>query len=392
MTPGTLAVARRSGPHPRVSLLVPALFPNDAIGTDVVRMRETLAGAGYPVKIFADTIHRDYAHIARPLHTVPKGYWGSRGDILIYHHAVGWRAGERVLFTTRNRLIVRHHNVTPPHFFARYSAQHVRACEAGAECSRRIACLRDLTVLGDSSFNCSELVAMGASPDACRVLAPLHSIEELGRAPFDIPTIERYADGAVNLLFVGGVKPNKGHAGAIRILAEYQRRFNYRSRLIFAGLIEDSFRGYADGLRQMAAGLGLARSVIFTGFVNSSQMKSLYAVADVFLCTSEHEGFCVPLVESMYFRVPIVALARTAVSETVGGAGFLIENLDEAAFASRIDDLAGNLEVASRAGANGRERYLKWFTGNHLRARLMEIVDRVAGVAPPIAVGAEARP
>jgi glycosyltransferase involved in cell wall biosynthesis len=377
MTPAQTETPGGPAARPKVRILVPALMPCDAVGTDAVGMLEALTGAGYEVEIFAETIHRDCARLARPLAAAAKSCWQSPGDLLIYHHATGWPVGQRILFAARNRIAVRYHNITPPAFFSSWSPTHMRACEAGMECTRHIAGMRGVTLIGASSFNCGELIALGADPQACRVLAPLHGAEELGRAPFDMRTLERYAGDAVNILFVGAVKPNKGHAGAIRILAAYQQQFNYRSRLIFAGGIEDCFHGYVEQMRRLAAGLGLAGSVVFTGRLDSSQIKTLYATADVFLCTSEHEGFCVPLVEAMYFRLPIVAWARTAVPETVADCGYLVRDWDESTFASGIAALAAGSSTAREFGRLGRRRYQEVFSPARLEARLVEIVDEI---------------
>lgn len=365
---------------PRIHLLTPHLAPHDAIGTDVAQMRDALLRLGYPVRIFAEGIHPRCAALAEPLSKAPPDLWQSSEDILIYHHSMGWPPGEEILFKTKNRIILRHHNVTPPQFFAPYSISHQQACAAGLEATRRIARLGDMLVLGDSTFNCDDLIVFGAPAGSCRVLAPLHLTEELGHAPFDLPTIQRYSGEVVNILFVGGIKPNKGHARAIRAFAVYRHQFNSRSQLIFAGGIDDRLRNYIEDLRQLAASLGVASQVTFTGSVTSSQLKSLYVGADVFLCTSEHEGFCVPLVEAMYFRVPIVAWAQAAVRETAGCCGFLLEHWDELKCASYISDLVNDIDLATRFGDSGRNRYQEQFSSGVLQRKLFDII---AGLSEP---------
>jgi glycosyltransferase involved in cell wall biosynthesis len=359
---------------PRIHILTPSLVPYDAIGNDATQMRETFLRRGYPVRIFAEGIHPRCTGIAEPLSKAPAELWQSPEDILIYHHSMGWGLGEAILFKAKNRIFVRYHNVTPPRFFARYSLQYQHICTAGLDSTRRIARRRNMTVLGDSTFNCEDMIALGAPPENCRVLAPLHLTKELGREPFDIPTIQRYSGEMVNILFVGGIKPNKGHARAIRAFAGYHHQFNSRSRLIFAGGIDDRLRAYIDNLRQLAASLGVADQVIFTGSVTGSQLKSLYVTADVFLCTSEHEGFCVPLVEAMYFRVPIVAWGKAAVPETIGGCGFVLEHWDEVQCASYISELVNDTDLATRFGDLGRKRYEAVFSRGVLRRKLLDII------------------
>jgi glycosyltransferase involved in cell wall biosynthesis len=362
---------------PRIHILTPSLVPYDAIGNDATQMRETFLRHGYAVRLFAEGIHPRCAGIAELLSKAPAELWQSPEDILIYHHSMGWGLGEAILFQTKNQIVVRYHNVTPPRFFARYSLQYQHVCTAGLDATRRIATLRNMIVLGDSTFNCADMIALGVPPENCRVLAPLHLTEELGREPFDIPTIQSYSGEIVNILFVGGIKPNKGHARAIRAFAVYHHQFNSRSRLIFSGGIDDRLRSYIDTLRQLAASLGIAGQVIFTGSVTGSQLKSLYVTADIFLCTSEHEGFCVPLVEAMYFRVPIVAWGQAAVPETVGGCGFVLEHWDELECAAYISELVNDTDLAARFGDLGRQRYQQVFSSAVLRSKLSDIIARL---------------
>ena len=353
-------------------------MPFDAIGNDVAQMRAVLLESGYNARIFAEGIHPDCGAIADSINKAPEGLWNSTEDILIYHHGVGWPRGEDILFKSRNKLILRYHNITPAKFFVNYSEAHTNACEKGYESTPRIAQIPNKLILGDSTYNCDDLIAMGARRDECRVLAPFHLIEELGRERFDIGMLKQYSGATVNILFVGGVKPNKGHARAIRVLAEYHRHYNDRSRLIFAGGLDDRLNGYVEELRQLAAQLQVSDSVIFTGPVSTAQIKSLYASADVFLCTSEHEGFCVPLVEAMYFRVPVVAWNTTAVPETMGNSGFVLDEWDEFAFASHIDRVVEDDQLSDQIGTLGRKRYAEAFAPHVLRKSLCKTVAEVA--------------
>ena len=126
------------------------------------------------------------------------------------------------------------------------------------------------------------------------------------------------------MLFVGRLIPNKRPDNLIRFFHAYQRAFNPRSRLILAG----SYGGFEQLPRAAARARrrGWASSdVHILGQVTNEELTALYDVADVFLCASEHEGFCVPLVEAFYKRVPVVAYAATAVPATMDGGGVLFD-------------------------------------------------------------------
>ena len=166
------------------------------------------------------------------------------------------------------------------------------------------------------------------------------------------------------------------------MFAEYQRNYNDHSRLIFAGSLDERLGNYLRSLKSLARHLGVAENITFTGRLTNAQIKSLYVSADVFLCASEHEGFCVPLVESMYFRVPVVAWGSTAVRETDGRYGAVIKEWDEAAFAAQIDRVVEDDEMAEHLGTSGRRRYQQAFSPGVLRKKLDGIIEEAASSLP----------
>jgi glycosyltransferase involved in cell wall biosynthesis len=361
----------------RVHILAPKLLPFDAVGNDVVGMRAVLAEAGYQVRVFAESVHPSLASLAQPLNQAPRKAFQSPGDILIYHHAMGWPVGEDILSRTRNRIVLRYHNITPAIFFAKYSEPFTITCSLGAESTRRLARLPDALVLGASAYNCDEFVALGVDRARCHVLPPLHAIEDFNRERFDVGVLETYSSAKTNILFVGGVKPNKGHARAIRVFAEYRGTYNEHSRLIFVGSIDPRLTKYVEELKQVAADLGVADAVVFSGTVDGSQMKSFYASAAVFLCSSEHEGFCVPLVEALYFRLPVVAWGVTAVPETLDGCGLVFDRWNVVSFAAALNDCVEDDLLAERLGQLGRTRYRECF---HPRVLKKKLLDFAAGI------------
>src|SRR5207237_5253518 len=159
--------------------------------------------------------------------------------------------------------------------------------------------------------------------------------------PPNTMTAERFDDGWTNVMFVGRVIPNKKFEDVIRAFHVYRTRHNPRSRLLLVGSY-GGFDKYLTMLHHIVAALGTP-DVHFLGHVSNEELTAVYDVADLFLCASEHEGFCVPLIESFYKRVPVVAYAATAVPATMDGGGVLYETKDpfEVArlMAAILDDL-----------------------------------------------------
>jgi L-malate glycosyltransferase len=173
--------------------------------------------------------------------------------------------------------------------------------------------------LGDSEYNRRELQDAGFARTA--VLPIVLDFEAYRRPPS--PVVRRlYRDGRTNILFVGRIIPNKKIDDLIRVFAYYQRYVDPQSRLLLVG----DHRGhehYLDRLSEMVRELRLDE-VVFTGHADDDEIVAYYQAADLFLCLSEHEGFCVPLQEAMHFGVPVVAYDAGAVKETLHRGGVLL--------------------------------------------------------------------
>ena len=59
----------------------------------------------------------------------------------------------------------------------------------------------------------------------------------------------------------------------------------------------------------------------------------------MFVCMSEHEGFCVPLVEAMYFGIPIAAFRSSAIPDTLGKGGLLLPEKNPEIAAAAVNRL-----------------------------------------------------
>jgi len=362
---------------PPVYILTPSLMPHDAIGNDVRGMTAALREAGYKTEVYAEEIHRACLDQARPLASGGLRKWRNPRAILIYHHSMAWPKGEQILEAAFAKVIIRYHNITPARCFSRYSEAHYRACKDGEASTRRLARLGDAWFLGASGFNCRELVRLGAPETRTAALAPFHVIADLLQVPFDLPALNRLKEGATNILFVGGLKPNKGHLRALAVLDQYRRSTGLRARLIFAGQVDPRLSSYQLELAKETEAMRLAGQVVFTGMVTPSELRSLYTLADVFLSLSEHEGFCVPLVEAMFFRLPIVAWGAAAVGETVGRAGLVWDEYDVGCLSESIHAVAENPELGRRLATEGFRRYQDCYRLEILRERFLWAIERI---------------
>ena len=120
--------------------------------------------------------------------------------------------------------------------------------------------------------------------------------------------------------------------------------------------------------------------VTFLGHVAHDDLLACYAAASVFVSLSEHEGFGVPLVESMLMRVPVVAYRCTAVGDTLGGAGlqFSSKSLPEMAEAAHL--LTTDAQLRARVLA-GQDERLASFAPDAIEGALRGYIDGLAGQA-----------
>jgi glycosyltransferase involved in cell wall biosynthesis len=300
----------------------------DAIGHEVLGIQRVLRGAGYDSEIFVETAdsrledltydYRDLVDASRP------------DNLLIHHFSIGSRAS-RVAYALPDRMALVYHNITPPEYFVGVHKQLVELCWKGRRELGAYVDRCDLA-LGDSEYNRQELAALGFTDTG--VLPVVPDFSHLSGTP-DWRVAGQFDDEWTNILFVGRMIPNKRIENLIRIFHAYRTRLNPRSRLLLVGS-HGGFEKYLTMLHQMVAALDTP-DVHFAGHVTNEELAAYYDVADVFLCASEHEGFCVPLVEAFHMRVPVVALAATAVPATLDGGGVLYENRDPHHVASLVD-------------------------------------------------------
>jgi glycosyltransferase involved in cell wall biosynthesis len=192
--------------------------------------------------------------------------------------------------------------------------------------------------LGDSEFNRRELVESGFDPERTAVLPIFLSQGDLDRTPVNQTLLRQLrGHGGVNFLFVGRIVPSKAIEDLLRIFSVYHRAINPQSRLYLVG--SRYVETYDRQLDALVDALDLQDGVRFTGLVSLSDLRTYYQAADLYLHASRHEGFCVPLLESMHFGIPILARKAAAVPETLGGAGVLFTRLQYA----EIAEMAGLL-------------------------------------------------
>jgi glycosyltransferase involved in cell wall biosynthesis len=340
---------------------VPAAHRGDAIGDSARAVRDMLRAMGHESEIFALTIDDDMRQEARPFADAA----ATAGDVTIFHFALPSPMTE-AFARLRGARVLQYHNITPAAFFAPYDAGLFRLAALGRRELATLAGRVDLA-LGDSEFNRQELEALGFAPTAVMPIA-VNTGRLTGAPPR--PALERIlADGLVNILFVGRIVPNKRIEDHIRLAEQYKRYVDAYYRFIFVGRYDGLPRYYAQIRALLDQYEMLPDRFWFTGPVPDEDLAAFYRWADAYVSLSEHEGFCVPLVEAMAADVPILAYAAGAVPDTLGGAGVLFAPKDLEVAAELLGSVVYDRNL--RAGIlEGQRRRLQDFAPARIEQKL----------------------
>lgn len=259
-------------------------------------------------------------------------------DILLYHFSGrgGWN---KIVESLPCKKILVFHNVTYPNFFKDISDSVYQNCLVGHD-EIKYTAGKYLRAIVLSEFSRQTLVSNGWNATDIDVF-PLHELASIS-ADCDRELLSKIkTDGWTNILFTGRVSPNKKHEDIIRIFDWYNKHINNKSRLLLVGL--EQFPVYKQALDTYIKENSI-QNVIFTGHISDAERNAYYEAADVFLCMSEHEGFCIPLLEAFQRKIPVIAYNATAVPDTMGNAGVLVNTKDPETVSKEIDRLVSDEE------------------------------------------------
>lgn len=369
----------------RIFLLVPDLFPGDGVGNDVLGMASALRATGATVVEVCNRSHATVPSVSpRAFHELAP----SSDDLLIYHYAVEWAEGDAIFNGFTGARILRFHNVTPPDLLRRWNRGIADFCARGRD---RVQGLRPpFLLLSDSLANQAEFLSLGGRAAMLRVMPPFHRAEEIAHAAPDEPMMATLArTGHPRLLHVGRISPHKNVAALITDLdsalvhVEPQGQqqttatskggwpwswFSAASRstvpagavLYVVGSFSDAFASYNRLVRRNAR-LAAHLHVIFMQDLTEASLAALYRSCDLFVTSSLHEGFCVPVIEAMACGLPLLIPDAPVFHETAGA---------HAQFFSRLSAREVNLAMEAGRSPGAKQRAAEFFAANYARSRL----------------------
>ena len=350
----------------RAALITPIFVDRDAVCNDVYHGARTLREHGWDARVFAVGGHsaREAAHPIEEL-----GAWiREPSDLVYFHFSTGRRDVTDAVAAAGGRKLLKFHNVTPPEMFSMWSDELAEASRLGRADMPRVAAMGWDVALGDSSFNLAEIEAALPATTRRGVVPPFHETDELlALRPATAP-----ASDMPRLLTVGRLVQSKGHPFLLRVMRYLVHELGVRAGLDIVGKPDHRMLAYMRNLALMVREFGLEAHVRFLGEVDSAELAARYTASTLFVCGSEHEGFCVPLVEAMAFGLPIVTLATTAIPETVGDAAVSWAERDPRRFALTIQRLLAAPAERAWLAEQGRARYAERYTNAAIGKRFLE--------------------
>ncbi|MDP9266642.1 MAG: glycosyltransferase [Chloroflexota bacterium] len=369
----------------------PTLAYGDAVSNDCFELQRLFWDWGATSELYAwerkaavQAFARDYREYGRPLVARPElGAPLEHGDLvadperlLVVHLSMGNDSLDEVR-TWPDRMIVRYHNISPPEFFEAHNEYAKRYAEKGREQLRAFAGVAPLA-LGDSEYNRRELEQAGFTRTAVVPILIDWSWTET-RADRDVSA--RMARPGNKVLFVGRVSPQKAIHDLIAGFAAYRER-DTTAQLVLVGSRDDAGT-YGRSLEERVRSLGMEDAVVFAGAASDAELVAYYAGASAFATMSDHEGFCIPVLEAMRFDVPVVAHAAGATPETVGDAGILIERKSPEAIADALERALVDRASRDDLVARGRRR-LEDYSRERVSAALRSALSAADIAAPTL--------
>ncbi len=343
---------------------------HDAIGNDIEIMFNILNETDHCVVYARNRFNDAVKYISEK---ILEAEIARTDTVLIYHHSVYWEYGFKILQTSKCKIIIRYHNITPASFFQEYNLNHYNQCSKGRELTERmIKEIKNAFWLCDSVYNASELNLPEQQIGIC---PPFNKIEEWDSVIPNENILKQLVESdTINLLWVGRVVPNKGHLQAFEIIHRYCICYDKRIKLRIIGKFDKGLEGYNQKIKGFIREHNISSNVEFIGETSDEDLLAYYLGSDLMLCCSQHEGFCVPIIEAQHFGLPVIALKTTAVSETMGKDQVCLDN-DCSMFVAAIRVIMRNKNFYHYLCKKGYDNYDNRFSHTAIKNKFLSELE-----------------
>ncbi|MDR0558049.1 MAG: glycosyltransferase [Treponema sp.] len=345
----------------KIIQVMDALDYGDAVSGDLLGKDKLLNEMGFQTAIYTKYAHESMESYRRDISELS----ADEDDILLYHYC-GDSCVLTKIFSQKCKKVLIYHNITPPEYFN--TEYEKKLTSSGLE-QLKIKHGQYDYFAADSEFNKNDLIKLGVRKEIS--VLPLYiNFDNLSH--YKAEKKARLRNERVTFLFVGRIAANKKHKDVINIFNYYHTNINKNSRLFLVGNYQYAGE-YFHELTNYVASLGLKEYISFEGKVSDGMVCGFYAAADIFICMSEHEGFCAPLLESMYMQLPTIAYDAGAISSTMGSAGVLVKHKDYEQLAKLCHVILSNESVRDSI-ISAQNKWITTFSKENIKERLKELI------------------
>tara|TARA_B100000315_G_scaffold212472_1_gene209862 strand:- start:5570 stop:6634 length:1065 start_codon:yes stop_codon:yes gene_type:complete len=346
---------------------LPNFHFGDAIGNHTLEIQRILKKSGYKSNIYVEACDSRMSKLCNNYRKHKKV--SSSKNVIIFHYSIHSDIFDYVRNASDKKIMI-YHNITPHRFFKHFDNHLYFLTKRGREVLESYRNVPEVT-FAVSEYNAEELRRLGFRK--VRVLPIIVDFNQFKSSPNQF-VLSKYDNGFKNIIFVGRITPSKKHEDIIKSFFFYKRYINDKSRLFLVG----SYSGmeeYYESLKRLIDDLNIC-DVIFTGKVKCDELITYYKLSDIFLCMSEHEGFCVPLLEAMYFDIPIIAYSSTGIPYTLGESGILLKEKNYLEIAELIDLVISDKVIRDKIISNQKNK-LSQFETDKVADKFIEYIEEV---------------
>ncbi|MEK7376590.1 MAG: glycosyltransferase family 4 protein [Candidatus Margulisiibacteriota bacterium] len=356
----------------KIAIISNSIVANDAIGSDIEKMLGILCKK-HECHVYGPyVLNKRIKGISRDklLELI-----SDESNLLIYHHSIFWDDVENILNKAKCKIAFKYHNITPPEYFKYYSKHYYDLCRSGREQTKRLSeRYFDALWMPDSEFNSQDITA-----GKKEIIPPFNGIKWLSSLqPDDYILSGLLESNKINLLFVGRITPNKNHAFLFEILTDYIRNYGNEICLHVIGKQDGKLKSYFEELKYLVKKMDLKDNVKFAGEAGDRELLSYYLGCDFYVCGSDHEGFCVPIVEAQYFCLPVIAKRSSAVAETAGN-GQLLLSQDPREYSAAIRLLTDDTGYLRYVVEKGYDNYSSRFDNDLIEEKFLRVLSEYTG-------------
>lgn len=269
-----------------------------------------------------------------------------RADLHVFEFGIAYQLFNVAHLLPSERMASVYHNITPKELVLDPVVQ--TAIERSLDQKHLLARMAHVACI--SEFSRQELVAFGIAPERMSVLPLPVSVE----GPLPSPREERSSSDPVRFLYVGRLVKAKGVLDLLTATRLLVGAGVDGVELCLIGRMDSSDSQTTTAIEQALHDDSLSTVLRFCPNASPEALNAAYRDADVFVMPSYHEGYCVPIVEALQARCPVIAYDNSNIPFVSAGLAKLVPTGDVAALVQQMRQAVAALRTAREDGGNYR--------------------------------------